>query len=275
MKLGDFTENAAIYEDARPSYPDRLVQDLIADAGVKSGSSIAEIGAGTGKFTRMLVQRGLRVTALEPSAAMRDAAPQMKNVTWTDGTFTQTRLPGESQDWIVAAQSFHWANPKTDLPELRRVLRSDCRLTIFWNDRLNDRHPVLRRAVEIISEIVPNFDEAYRQLNWSEILTSSGDFSDVIVRTQEHVFPMSSTQFLNYWRSHNRFTVTAGEERREQVLRELKAYLDSLSETELGQNENIAVVGQGMDSQREQSERGNAVKLHLPLICQSWSAKRT
>jgi ubiquinone/menaquinone biosynthesis C-methylase UbiE len=247
MKLGDFSENAAVYEDARPGYPGELVDQLIADAQVTPTSSIAEIGAGTGKFTRLLVDRGFQVTALEPGEAMRNAAPSVSGVTWTDGTFSETGLETSSQDWVVAAQSFHWAKPETDLPELHRVLKPDRRLTVFWNDRRNAEHPVLKHTVEIIAGIVPEYDEAYRQLNWAEILTSTGHFTDVIYRQQEYTFAMSASRFLNYWRSHNRFGVTAGPQRREQFLSVLKTYLDPLEDQ----------------------------TLQIPLVCQAWSARRS
>ncbi len=246
MELGDFSENAAVYEAARPGYPPELVDQMIADAGVGSGGHVAEIGAGTGKFTRLLDERGLHVVAIEPNEAMRSMAPEMPNVTWIEGTFTETGLITESQDWVVASQSFHWANPVTDLPELRRVLKPDHRLTIFWNDRQNDKHPALQRTVEIIAGIVPEFDELYRQQDWSEVLTSTGDFSDVIFRQQEHTFSLSHEQFLNFWRSHNRFTFTAGAKRREQALEKIGEYLDSLADK----------------------------TLEIPLVCRAWSARR-
>ncbi len=245
MKLGDFSENAAVYEDARPGYPSALVDQLIADADVTATSSVAEIGAGTGKFTRLLVERGLHVTALEPGEAMRRQAPAMPNVTWTNGTFSETGLGDESQDWAVAAQSFHWAKPNTDLPELRRVLKPGKRLTVFWNDRQNERAAVLQETVAIISRIVPEYDETYRELEWAKILVSTGHFADCVYREEEHIFPMACGQFLNYWRSHNRFGVTAGPERREQVLHEISRLLETCGED----------------------------VLQIPLICRSWSVR--
>lgn len=246
MKLGDFTENANVYEDARPGYPQRLVDQLLSDAEVVTSSKIAEIGAGTGKFTRLLVQRGLQVTALEPGEAMRAHAPAMPSVVWTAGTFSRTGLVDESQDWVVAAQSFHWARPETDLPEMHRILKPGRRFTIFWNDRQNERSPVLQQTVAILHEIVPEYDEAYRQLDWKNILVSTGDFTDCIGHEEEHLFAMTRAQFLNYWRSHNRFGCTAGPERRNQALQAVQDYLNTLPDD----------------------------NLQVPLICRAWSVRR-
>src|SRR5690242_9900728 len=92
--LGDFTTQAGAYAQARPSYPPALVARLLERACVNRGDAIVDIGAGTGLFTALLAGRGLRITALEPNAAMRGQAPAMpgEHVAWSDGTFEATGL---------------------------------------------------------------------------------------------------------------------------------------------------------------------------------------
>ncbi|HEY6399555.1 MAG TPA: class I SAM-dependent methyltransferase, partial [Solirubrobacteraceae bacterium] len=69
-----FGRVAELYEQARPSYPTTLVDDVLTNAGLGAGEAILEVGAGTGKATRLFAARGHRVVALEPSAEMAGIA---------------------------------------------------------------------------------------------------------------------------------------------------------------------------------------------------------
>src|ERR1700744_4942951 len=77
-----FGEIAALYEASRPSYPEALIDDLVAWAshGVDRPSAL-EIGAGTGKATRLMAARGVAVTAIEPSSEMAAVARRLAVLT--------------------------------------------------------------------------------------------------------------------------------------------------------------------------------------------------
>ena len=49
-----FTRGAADYEKARPDYPSAAVELL----GLSPGNTVVDVGAGTGKLTRQLVETG-------------------------------------------------------------------------------------------------------------------------------------------------------------------------------------------------------------------------
>ncbi len=69
-----FSGAAAGYARFRPGYPDALVDRVVTEAGVKSGDPVADVGCGTGIFTRMLAARGLEVTGIDPDPAVMRAA---------------------------------------------------------------------------------------------------------------------------------------------------------------------------------------------------------
>ena len=61
-----FDEVADEYDRHRPTYPDELIDRACEAAGIGPGAPVLEIGCGTGQLTRSLLERGLRVTAVEP-----------------------------------------------------------------------------------------------------------------------------------------------------------------------------------------------------------------
>jgi SAM-dependent methyltransferase len=226
--LGDFTAQAAAYARARPGYPPALLSRLIERAGVRAGDPVADIGAGTGILTAGLSGRGLAITAVEPNDAMRAEAAPLADATWRRGTFEETGLATGSQQWVVAAQAFHWADPARALPEVRRILRPEGSFTILWNNRQNEKSPVLAFTREAIRRCAPAFDERYRERgkrDWPAVLTSGGDFRDVVADEVEHRVRMSRERYLTLWRSHNRLNVTAGSAGMAALLDEIDGYL--------------------------------------------------
>ena len=209
-RAGDFSPQAEAYARARPGYPPEMV-DLILDlAEVSEGDAVADLGAGTGLFTRILAGRGLRVSAVEPNDAMRAEAEPVDGVAWHAGSFEETGLETDSQSWIVAAQAFHWADPERALPELHRVLVPGGRFTILWNNRDVASSPVLTWTRELVEEVVPDFDEGYRNRDWWDVLTGSGHFVAPFALEVPHVVTMSAERYLDLWRSHNLLNAAAG-----------------------------------------------------------------
>ena len=94
-----------------------------------------DVGAGTGKFARQLVARGLRVTGVEPIAEMREVFKRTVQAEALEGTAEAIPLADETADAVTAAQAFHWFDAERALPELRRVLRPRGGVALIWNVR--------------------------------------------------------------------------------------------------------------------------------------------
>lgn len=125
---------AADYERVRPSYPTRALAVLADALDLHPGRRVAEVGAGTGKFTRLLALTGARVTALEPVAAMRTTlAELLPQVEVVDGLAEATGLADGAVDAVVAAQAWHWFDPSAALAEIGRITTRRGRLGLVWN----------------------------------------------------------------------------------------------------------------------------------------------
>ena len=134
------------YERARPGYAAEAVVWLLGEGR----SRVVDLGAGTGKLTRQLVELGHDVSAVEPSAEMlerlRAAVPGARAL---NGRAEAIPLPDCSVDAVVVAQAFHWFDVPPALAEIARVLSAGGRLGLIWNMR-DDRVPWVRKLSRMI-----------------------------------------------------------------------------------------------------------------------------
>ncbi|GAA2875964.1 putative methyltransferase [Actinoplanes cyaneus] len=130
-----FGAAAQEYRRGRPSYPRQAVDWLVP----ASATTVADLGAGTGKFTELLVAAGFDVIAVEPSEAMREQLTEVVPAAAVhDGTAENIPLADASVDAIVMAQAWHWVDPALGIPEIARVLRPGGTLGLIWNIRDSD-----------------------------------------------------------------------------------------------------------------------------------------
>lgn len=125
---------ADVYERGRSGYPAEAVAHLTDELDIGKTTTVVDLAAGTGKFTRLLVPTGASVVAVEPVAAMRQQLAEMVPEASSVGAAAE-RLPlaNASVDAVTVAQAFHWFEPRAALAEIHRVLRPGGRLGLIWN----------------------------------------------------------------------------------------------------------------------------------------------
>ncbi|HEY0226946.1 MAG TPA: class I SAM-dependent methyltransferase [Mycobacterium sp.] len=185
-----FGSAAAAYERGRPSYPPEAIDWLLP----RGARKVLDLGAGTGKLTTRLVERGLDVVAVDPIPDMlellRTSLPETRALL---GTAEEIPLEDNSVDAVLVAQAWHWVDPERAIPEVARVLRPGGRLGLVWNTR-DERLGWVRELGQIIGsdgdghrfdvELPPPFTERQRhQVEWTNYLTPQALIDLVASRT--------------------------------------------------------------------------------------------
>jgi SAM-dependent methyltransferase len=131
---------ASDYDRYRPDYPDALFDQIAARLMLPTAPHVADLGAGTGRATLAMAERGWHVTAVEPGRPMLDilrtrAADAGLLVATVQAPAEQTGLGPSTVDLATAAQAFHWFDAPAALAEMARVVRPGGGVALFWNVR--------------------------------------------------------------------------------------------------------------------------------------------
>ena len=145
-----FGAAAEAYERSRPGYPSEAIDRLTQELELTRSCRAMDLGAGTGKLTRLLLSTGASLVAVEPVEAMRLAfASVLPEVRLVGGVAEALPFTDETFDAVVCAQSFHWFDGDRALTEIHRVLKRKGRLGLLWNVR-DESAPWVHELTEII-----------------------------------------------------------------------------------------------------------------------------
>ncbi len=133
MNEEKFTGKAELYDKYRPDYPDSLV-DWLYDK--TNADTVADIGAGTGKFTLRLFKKPWKITVVEPNSDM--CGVLRKNAPFADiinASAENTGVESGSVGLITVAQAFHWFDEERFKVECKRILKAGGKTAIVFNER--------------------------------------------------------------------------------------------------------------------------------------------
>ena len=217
-----FERAAEEYERARAEYPRELLDGL----PLGEDAEVLDLGAGTGKLTRLLTQRYRRVIAVEPLDGMRAilerVVPEAESHA---GTAEAIPLADASVDAVFAAQAFHWFANDEAVAEIARVLRPGGVFALVWNEPDEERPSPLPEEYETyIRELhtagMSIFEDAPP---WQEVI-GRGPFREVHEAAVPHDHVLDRAGLLDNARSVS-WVATLPDGERETVLRRLDELL--------------------------------------------------
>jgi SAM-dependent methyltransferase len=133
-RRNSFSAEAERYDRVRPSYPEVLFDRIAGFGGLEAGARVLELGAGTGKATRSLADRGWQVDAVElgegMAAVLRERLGDRVRV--VVGAFEEVPIVPAHYDLVVCATAFHWLDPRTRVERVARSLRPGGTAAIVW-----------------------------------------------------------------------------------------------------------------------------------------------
>lgn len=172
-----FADRVDDYVRYRPDYPPALLEWLQREQGIDASWRVADIGAGTGISSKLFLDAGHAVAAVEPNAPMRAAArdwlsgyPRFLAV---DGHAGETTLAEASVDLVIVAQAFHWFDEDAARREFARILRAGGLVAVWWNSRrltgtpfLEGYEALLRRYGTDYSQVAERYADDARMRAW-------------------------------------------------------------------------------------------------------------
>ena len=206
-KSWDYSAHASFYK-FRPNYAERAMDVLVQYVRTYVGKEllhVADLGAGTGNLTKMLLERDCSVDAVEPCDAMRaigeKATSGASNVRWISATGTMTTLADGDYDWVTWGSSFNVVDRLAGLRESYRLLKPGGFFSCLWNHRcLED--PIQEQVESIIIKHVPHYNRGVRREDQRAFLMQHADlFDDLFYREIDFRFHQTKEDYINGWKS--------------------------------------------------------------------------
>ncbi len=240
---GDYTALARDFARHRPGYAPEVARRLLDAVARADGAplALADVGAGTGIWTRQLAAAGGAVVAVEPNDAMRAegvAACGGLPIEWRAGSAEASGLEAGAYDLVTVASALHWTDLERATAELARALRPGGLLAALWNTRALEESPL---AAELEAELARRTGPIERVSSGrsrfcatlSERLAASGRFAAVERFEARHVERMTPERAIGVWRSANDVRAQADERAFEGFLRWLAQRLAGLASFEV------------------------------------------
>jgi SAM-dependent methyltransferase len=175
-----FSDRVENYVRYRPGYPAEVMDLLRTGCGLLPTDIVADVASGTGAWTRLLLENGNSVFAVEPNTDMREMGNhQLEAYPWLvsiAGSAEETTLASASVDFVTSAQAAHWFDLPRARAEFVRILRPKGWCVLIWNERRTASTPFLRDYEQLLLTYGTDYKEVRHERTTATI---SGFFAPV------------------------------------------------------------------------------------------------
>ena len=245
ISLGDFTSLAKKYTKYRPGYSKNIVKILanIDREENHAGIRIADVGAGTGIFTRLIEEHFKKedqIFAIEPNEAMREEGINFQGhmasrIVWKKGDAEETTLETNSIDLISMASAFHWPDTKKALSEFNRILRPGGVFAALWNPRITELSDVETMVNKLLIDdykVTTRVSSGRSGLaeNMTKVLQECDYFKNIVYCESLDKVVINPDQYIGAWESVNDIRSQLGEDNFIEFLQKIRNMLKNTSE---------------------------------------------
>ena len=228
----DYTTLAKFY-DLRADYSSILIKKILKKIKCKENYPVADIGAGTGKLTKLLCKNKLIVSAIEPNRNMRfygeKNTEKLKNVNWSSGTGEVTTLKSNSMYCTFFGSSFNTLNYKKGFKEIRRILIKNGYFCCMWNHR-NLKNIHQKKIEKIIKFYLPNYSYGDRRFDYKNMLKKETSLKNVTKIKQSFSIKIKKKEFIKAWNSHGTLKRNCiNNDQFKKIIKSIKKYVNSLN----------------------------------------------
>jgi ubiquinone/menaquinone biosynthesis C-methylase UbiE len=158
-----FTDVVEDYDKYRPRYPAFILEALEKNYKITNNYVIADVGSGTGIFSRLFVEKNYMVYGIEPNDRMREKSEQefalFPHFKAIKGTAENILLADNSVDIVTVAQAFHWFETEEANNEFYRILKDNGMIVLVWNERRNKDNPFMSKYERLLRKFCPDYNE--------------------------------------------------------------------------------------------------------------------
>ncbi len=206
--------NLAVAYLKRPQYAPQAITAMLRTASVCAGQRVCDVGAGVGHLTKLLLENGLKVDAVEPNDSMRELGileTQGKSVSWHEATGENTNLGAEVFDLVTFGSSFNVCDRNLALIESARILKPRGWFACLWNHRLLT--DPLQSAIErAITETISDYSYGTRREDQFSVIEDSEIYENTTKITARVSHRIKTEEFIEAWRSHATLERQAGDD---------------------------------------------------------------
>ena len=209
LNVNKFNEKSEFYNKYRPNYSNELVDCIVSELN-SLDDCIADIGCGTGIFTKQLVERNCKVIGIEPNLEMYEKAKNnLPGIKVINSTSEDTTLDSNSINIITVAQALHWFNIDEFVKEAKRILKQDGKIAIVYNI-VDDSKDVVKEFKYIHENYCENhnnhnrnFDELFESIFGDNYILK--EFSNNQKYTYEEFMGYESSMSYSLTKEDNRY----------------------------------------------------------------------
>ena len=232
-----FDQDAELYDELRPGYPERLIENILSISDISSDGRILEIGCGTGQATIPFAERGYSILCLEIGRNLAALAAEKlslyPNVEIQNTSFEDWPPLSNCFDLVISATSFHWIPPEIAYSKTADILKDTGHLAIFSNLHPTPYAGFFEVVQDVYKKIVPEWEDPRKEPSFEEKvkleeqnIDSTGLFEKALVKRYHWTKEYDTEQYLrliNTYSGHR----SLDEERRSQLFRAIGELIDN------------------------------------------------